>query len=74
MKRLVVVLSSLLVLPAFAEVAPSFYTDELVFTDVEQEDIDTEMVEPETVSEQASATNTTTARKQKAPEGAGKGE
>lgn len=64
MKRLVVVLSSLLVLPAFAEVAPSFYTDELVFTDVEQEDIDTEMVEPETVSEQASATNTTTARKQ----------
>ena len=48
MKRLVVVLSSLLVLPAFAEVAPSFYYDEPEMTDVELTDIELDEVAPET--------------------------
>lgn len=47
MKRLVVVLSSLLVLPAFAEVAPSFYYDEPEMTDVELTDIELDEVAPE---------------------------
>ena len=45
MKRLVVVLSSLLVLPAFAEVAPQYYDAETVFSDVELDDVDTGEVE-----------------------------
>jgi len=45
MKRLVVVLSGLLVLPAFAEIAPSYYDEETVFTDIEQGDVDTGVVE-----------------------------
>lgn len=54
MKRLVVVLSGLLVLPAFAEVTPSYYDDELVFTDVEQADVDTGIVETEKTGNEAS--------------------
>ncbi|MFQ6778272.1 MAG: hypothetical protein ACLRFI_03175, partial [Alphaproteobacteria bacterium] len=37
MKRLVVVLSSLLVLPAFAEVAPVYYDEEIEFIDTDAE-------------------------------------
>lgn len=52
MKRLVVVLSSLLVLPAFAEVTPSQYDTDMTFSDVELTDVDTgeveEVVEAET--------------------------
>ena len=44
MKRLVVVLSSLLVLPAFAEVAPQYDTD-ITFSDVELNNVDTGEVE-----------------------------
>ena len=45
MKRLVVVLSSLLVLPAFAEVAPAYYDADMMFSDVELADVDTGEVE-----------------------------
>ena len=45
MKRLVVVLSSLLVLPAFAEVTPSQVDTDTVFSDVEYDDVDTGEVE-----------------------------
>lgn len=77
MKRLVVVLSSLLVLPAFAEVAPSFYDEELVFADAEFGDVDPDIADQDqepvakpqaakkpTVANARSATNTraTTAR------------
>ena len=51
MKRLVVVLSSLLVLPAFAEVAPSYYDNDMVFSDVELDDVDTGEVETDTVAD-----------------------
>jgi hypothetical protein len=47
MKRLVFVVSSLLVLPAFAEVAPSFDDTELLFSDVDVGDVDTGAVETE---------------------------
>lgn len=53
MKRLVVVLSSLLVLPAFAEVAPSYYDADIVFSDIELNDVDTGAVESEPVVETA---------------------
>ena len=53
MKRLVVVLSSLLVLPAFAENMPSQYDADAVFSWAEYDDVDTGAVEavtaPETV-------------------------
>ena len=72
MKRLVVVLSSLLVLPAFAEVVPTYYDEDLTFSDVELNDVDTGAVEekndaqPETTrqatSPRTSARATTTAR------------
>lgn len=56
MKRLVVVLSSLLVLPAFAEVAPSYYDEEVTFSDVELGDVDTGELEADTpVSSQSGA-------------------
>ena len=58
MKRLVVVLSGLLVLPAFAEVAPSQYDANIVFSDVELNDVDTGTVETEVV-EQTVDTNVT---------------
>ena len=38
MKRLVIVLGGLLALPAFAEVAPFFYTDEMEYIDAEYDD------------------------------------
>ena len=47
MKRLVFVVSSLLVLPAFAEVAPSFDDTELLFSDVDVGDVDTGAMETE---------------------------
>ena len=58
MKRLVFVVSSLLVLPAFAEVAPSFDDTELLFSDVEVGDVDTGAID--TV---APDTDTTVAQK-----------
>ena len=45
MKRLFVVIGSLLVLPAFAEVAPVYYDEDLTFSDVELNDVDTGAVE-----------------------------
>ena len=55
MKRLVVVLSGLLVLPAFAEVAPFYYTDAIEYSDAEYADDgamidDAEMVEEDAVA------------------------
>ena len=54
MKRLVVVLSSLLVLPAFAEVAPSTYDTDLTFSDVEFGDIDMPEVSADVVADEQS--------------------
>lgn len=51
MKRLVVVLSSLLVLPAFAEVTPSQYDTDTVFSGIEMDDVDTGTVETVVASE-----------------------
>ncbi|MBP5795183.1 MAG: hypothetical protein J6W41_04170, partial [Alphaproteobacteria bacterium] len=45
MKRLFVVIGSLLVLPAFAEVAPVYYDEDLTFSDVELNDVDTGAIE-----------------------------
>ncbi len=59
MKRLVVVLSSLLVLPAFAEVVPSYYDDDTVFSDVELGEVDTGTIEVENEAEPAQDTSAT---------------
>ncbi|MBP9999080.1 MAG: hypothetical protein KBT14_00085 [Proteobacteria bacterium] len=47
MKRLFVVLGGLLVLPAFAEVAPLTYDSDLTFSDVEIDDADTDAASEE---------------------------
>jgi len=60
MKRLVVVLSGLLVLPAFAEVTPSYYDNDVVFSDVELNDVDTGIIETEDVDTE----DTNTVKKQ----------
>lgn len=58
MKRLVVVLSSLLVLPAFAEVTPSYYDTDAVFSDIELDDVDTGIVETEQAQETSNTAKT----------------
>lgn len=50
MKRFIVVLSSLLVLPAFAEVAPVFYDDAMEYTDEYMEDEDIVVEEAEKIA------------------------
>ena len=55
MKRLVVVLSSLLVLPAFAEVSPSQIDTENTFSEVEFDDATTGAVETIVADDEASA-------------------
>ncbi len=66
MKRLFVVIGSLLVLPAFAEVAPVYYDEDLTFSDVELNDVDTGAVEEKndsvTQPTNTRTTNRTTAR------------
>ena len=54
MKRFIAVLSSLLVLPAFAEVAPIAYDDYIEYSDVEylDGDVDADVVEMDTESEE----------------------
>ena len=52
MKRLVVVLGGLLALPAFAEVAPFYYTDAMEYTDAEYVDDGELLDDAEIVSEQ----------------------
>lgn len=47
MKRLVFVLSSLLVLPAFAEVAPSYYDTDISFSDIEMDAVDADAIDTE---------------------------
>ncbi len=53
MKRLIAVLSGLLVLPAFAEVAPIYYDDTIEYSDMEMGNADDAIVE-ENVEEQVS--------------------
>lgn len=45
MKRFIAVLSSLLVLPAFSEVAPTYYDDSIEYSDGIIDDVDTEYVD-----------------------------
>ncbi len=50
MKRFIAVLSSLLVLPAFSEVAPTYYDDSIEYSDGVIDDADTEYVDEQSES------------------------